>query len=83
MSWGEPLSKELRSQKDSDDELVDRDQDQQMYLYLPPERRNDRYVGSYRIPPAKRYPVAKRSPKSTQNKLKTDPKVPITRQLHK
>ncbi|XP_012230372.1 uncharacterized protein [Linepithema humile] len=83
MTWGELLSKDqlLRSQtKDSDDKLVDLDQDQQI-LYLPSaERRSGHYsigreVGTYRLPPSKRYPVAKRSPKTPQNKLKTDPKV--------
>lgn len=81
MSWGELLSKDqlLRSQtKDSDDKLVDLDQDQQV-MYLPSAERRSyfmgREVGSYRLPPSKRYPVAKRSPKTSQNKLTTDPKV--------
>ncbi|XP_011877808.1 PREDICTED: stress response protein NST1 [Vollenhovia emeryi] len=84
MSWGELLSKgPLRSEmKDgSDEEFVDRDQDQGI-LYLPAERRNvngrfpiGREFGSYRKL-AKRYPIAKRSPRPTQTKLKaTDPKV--------
>ncbi|KYN41430.1 hypothetical protein ALC56_04163 [Trachymyrmex septentrionalis] len=88
MSWGELLSKGplLRSQtKDSnDDEFVDRDQDQDI-LYLPAERRNvngpplplhfGREFSNYRKL-TKRYPVAKRSPRPTQTRLKsTDPKV--------
>lgn len=87
MSWGELLSKgQLRNQmKDGDDEFVDRDrdQDQEGILYLPmAERRNvngrfpiGREFGSYRKP-TKRYPIAKRSPRPTQSRLKTtDPKV--------
>lgn len=89
MSWGELLSKGplLRSQsKDgNDDEFVDRDQDQDI-LYLPAERRNvngrfpiGREFGSYRKL-TKRYPVAKRSPRPTQTRLKsTDPKVTQTK----
>lgn len=86
MSWGEQLSKDpfLRSQvKDgNDDEFVDREQDQNI-LYLPrAERRNvngrfpiGREFDSYRKL-TKRYPVAKRSPRPTQTRLKTtDPKV--------
>jgi len=90
MSWGELLSKGplLRSQTkdDNDDEFVDRDQDQDI-LYLPAERRNvngspfphfGHEFGNYRKL-TKRYPVAKRSPKPTQTRLKsTDPKVTQT-----
>ncbi|XP_011169138.1 uncharacterized protein LOC105202364 [Solenopsis invicta] len=85
MSWSELLDKGslLRSQtKDGNDEFVARD-DEQGILYLPAaERRNvnarfpiGRELGSYRRL-NKRYPVAKRSPRPTQTKLKTtDPKV--------
>lgn len=83
MSWGELLSKgPLRSQM-KNGEFVNRDQDQEDILYLPvAERRNvngrfpiGREFGSYRKP-TKRYPVAKRSPRPTQSRLKTtDPKV--------
>lgn len=63
------------------DEFMERDQDQGI-LYIPAERRNvngrfpiGREFGSYRKL-TKRYPVAKRSPRPTQTKLKTtDPKV--------
>ncbi|XP_036142894.1 uncharacterized protein LOC105829650 isoform X1 [Monomorium pharaonis] len=87
MSWGELLGKgPLRSQTrdgSSDGEFVDRDEEQGGILYLPvAERRNvnarfpiGREFSSYRRL-TKRYPVAKRSPKPTQAKLKTtDPKV--------
>ncbi|XP_036142895.1 uncharacterized protein LOC105829650 isoform X2 [Monomorium pharaonis] len=86
MSWGELLGKgPLRSQTrdgSSDGEFVDRDEEQGGILYLPvAERRNvnarfpiGREFSSYRRL-TKRYPVAKRSPKPTQAKLKTtDPK---------
>lgn len=71
----------------NDDEFVDREQDQSI-LYMPTaERRNvngrfpiGREFSSYRKM-AKRYPVAKRSPRPTQTRLKaTDPKV--TRQAN-
>lgn len=86
MSWGELLSQDvLRSEmKDGNDEFVDRDQDQgQGILYLSAERRNvngrfppgREFIGNYRKL-TKRYPVAKRSPRPTQTRLKTtDPKV--------
>lgn len=80
MSWGELLSKDSSSRK-NDDEFADQDQS---ILYLQPtlERRNvngrypiGREFGNYRRL-MKRYPVAKRSPRPTQTKLKTtDPKV--------
>ncbi|XP_029169110.1 uncharacterized protein LOC114939051 [Nylanderia fulva] len=80
MSWGDLLSKDSSSRK-NDDEFADQDQN---ILYLPPtlERRNvngrypiGREFGNYRRL-TKRYPVAKRSPRPTQTKLKTtDPKV--------
>lgn len=67
--------------KNGNDEFMERDQDQDI-LYIPAERRNvngrfpiGREFGSYRKL-AKRYPVAKRSPRPTQTRLKTtDPKV--------
>lgn len=87
MSWGELLSKGplLRSQsKDGNDEFAGRELDLQDegILYIPLERRNvngrfpiGREFGSYRKL-TKRYPVAKRSPRPTQTRLKTtDPKV--------
>lgn len=80
MSWGELLGKDplLRSEM-KNNEFVDQDQG---ILYLPTERRNvngrfpiGREFGSYRKL-TKRYPVAKRSPRPTQTRLKTtDPKV--------
>jgi len=86
MSWGELLSKgplpKSQTKDDNNDESMDRDQDQGI-LYLPMmERRNvngrfpiGREFGSYRKL-SKRYPIAKRSPRPTQTRLKTtDPKV--------
>nr|QTE34469.1 pacifastin [Cataglyphis nodus] len=81
MSWGELLSKYSSLRKNDDEEIADQNQN---ILYLPPtlERRNvngrypiGREFGNYRRL-TKRYPVAKRSPRPTQTKLKTtDPKV--------
>ncbi|XP_014471643.1 PREDICTED: uncharacterized protein LOC106742847 isoform X2 [Dinoponera quadriceps] len=86
MSWGELLSKgsSMRGQTrdGSDNEFMGRDQDQSILYLTPAERRNvngrypiGREFGGYRKF-SKRYPVAKRSPRPTQTKLKTtDPKV--------
>ncbi|XP_029672667.1 uncharacterized protein LOC115241177 [Formica exsecta] len=81
MSWGDPLSKDSSLRKNDDEEFADQNES---ILYLPPtlERRNvngrypiGREFGNYRRL-TKRYPVAKRSPRPTQTKLKTtDPKV--------
>ncbi|XP_011261077.1 uncharacterized protein LOC105254232 [Camponotus floridanus] len=83
MSWGELLSKDSSLRKNDDEEFADQNQNQNI-LYLPPtlERRNvngrypiGREFSNYRRL-TKRYPVAKRSPRPTQTKLKTtDPKV--------
>lgn len=88
MSWGELLSKGTLprdQEKDiNDNEFVDRDQDQNILYMSPADRRNvngrypiGREYENYRKL-TKRYPIAKRSPKPDQTKLKTiDPKVTV------
>lgn len=71
---------QMRDGGDSD--FMGHDQDQSILYLTPAERRNvngrypiGREFGGYRKF-SKRYPVAKRSPRPTQTKLKTtDPKV--------
>ncbi|XP_032678309.1 uncharacterized protein LOC116847426 [Odontomachus brunneus] len=85
MSWGEMLNKgssKGQTRDGGDNEFVGHDQDQSILYLTPAERRNvngrypiGREFGNYRKF-SKRYPVAKRSPRPTQTKLKTtDPKV--------
>lgn len=87
MSWGEMFSKgplphgQMGKESGDNNEFVDRDQDQSILYLTPAQRRNvngrypiGRDFGVYRRL-SKRYPIAKRSPRPTQTKLKTDPKV--------